>query len=111
MPIGKTEAGAVKYVQLDKYGLGAAHGVLLEGVTYPPERKSSMAMSVGPLTAMLTMINSTGKYRSKWENAVKKMLAHCPLIDDFIRITKREKSAMLCEVSGEGSWHTIPTVT
>nr|AVR52570.1 NP [Photinus pyralis orthomyxo-like virus 2] len=80
-------------VPLSRYGINGAHHVLLEGITYPPEVKSSMAQSVGPLTALLTMFQHKGIYRSKWENAVKRAFSHINCIDDIIEVTKGNHSA------------------
>lgn len=72
MPAGKKPDGTVKAIMLEKYSLDPSHSILLEGVTYPPERHSSMAMSLGPITQMIQMVTTDRKYRGKWEAAVKK---------------------------------------
>lgn len=65
----------------------------LEVITYPPERRASMSMSLGALTTDLCMLRTKGKYRNKWENAVKKTLSHIPSIADFISLTETNSSA------------------
>lgn len=47
-----------------------------------------MAQSLGPMTAFTCMLKNTGKFRTKWENAVKKAYAHISCIDDLIKITR-----------------------
>lgn len=39
------------------------------------------------------MLRTKGKYRNKWENAVKKTLSHIPAITDFISLTETNSSA------------------
>lgn len=93
MPAGKKPDGTVRAIMLEKYNLDPSHAVLLEGVTYPPERLSSMAMSLGPMTQMLQMVITDSKYRGKWESAVKKTFQHMPCIDDFIKLSKTNKES------------------
>lgn len=52
-----------------------------------------MAMSFGPMTKMLQMVITDGKYRGKWEAAVKKTFQHLPCIADFIRMSKTNKES------------------
>lgn len=41
------------YMDVAQYGLTPARHILLEGSTYKPERRSAMAQTLGPLTAMI----------------------------------------------------------
>lgn len=93
MPAGKKQDGTIKMIALEKYQLDPSHAILLEGVTYPPERRSSMAMSLGPMTQMLQMITTDSKYRTKWESAVKRTFQHLPCIDEFTRLSRTTKEA------------------
>nr|QMP82394.1 nucleocapsid protein [Hemipteran orthomyxo-related virus OKIAV183] len=93
MPTGKLADGTIKNVSMDRYGLVGAHHILLEGNTFPPERRASMAQSLGPMTAFMCMINSEGKYRNKWENAVKKTMSHIAAVDDIISVTRTTKDS------------------
>lgn len=43
-----------------KYGLNGSHHILLEGFTYPSERRSAMAQSMGPMTTLYLHVR-TGK--------------------------------------------------
>lgn len=52
-----------------------------------------MSMSLGTLTTVLCMLRTKGKYRNKWENAVKKTLSHIPAITDFISLTETNSAA------------------
>lgn len=92
MPVAK-DGEKMNVIPIEKYGLSPAHAVHLEGITYPPERCASMSMSLGALTTVLCMLRTKGKYRNKWENAVKKTLSHIPAITDFISLTETNSSA------------------
>lgn len=92
MPITRSD-GVTTEFPVRKYGLTGAHHVLLEGCTFPPEKRSSMAQSMGPMTAFLCMIRSEGMYRQKWASAVKRAFNHIPIIDDIIEVTKTQKKA------------------
>lgn len=92
MPVAR-DGDKLNVVPIEKYGLSPAHAVHLEGITYPPERKASMSMSLGALTTVLCMLRTKGKYRKKWEMAVKKTLSHIPAISDFIALTESNSSA------------------
>lgn len=52
MPIAKVD-GIHKSFPVSKYGLSGAHHVLLEGASFPPERRSSIVQSLGPMTVAL----------------------------------------------------------
>lgn len=92
MPVAR-DGDKMSVVPIERYGLSPAHSVHLEGITYPPERRASMSMSLGALTAVLCMLRTKGKYRNKWENAVKKTLSHIPAIADFISLTETNSAA------------------
>lgn len=92
MPVARV-GDKMSVVPIEKYGLSPAHAVHLEGITYPPERRASMSMSLGALTTVLCMLRTKGKYRNKWENAVKKTLSHIPAITDFISLTETNSAA------------------
>lgn len=87
MPMLKKD-GKRDVFPVSRYGLSGAHHVLLEGTSFPPERRSSIVQSLGPMTAWLCMIRSEGIYRRKYATAVKRALSHIPCIDDLIEITK-----------------------
>lgn len=95
MPLGKKDDGTPRVFPLERYCLEPGHAILLEGVTYPPERRSSMAMSLGSMTQLLQMVITEGRFRAKWENAEKRTLQHLPCIDDFIALSKTAKISSL----------------
>lgn len=47
MPITKKDGTHTSF-QVSKYGLTGAHHILLEGSSFPPERRSSIVQSLGP---------------------------------------------------------------
>lgn len=55
---------------VDYYGLYSVHHPLLEGITIPPERKSSMAQSLGPMAALISLAKSDNdpKYAKRWKS-------------------------------------------
>lgn len=91
-PISKVD-GTHKSFPFTKYGLSGAHHILLEGASFPPERRSSIVQSLGPMTVWLCMLRSEGMYRKKYQAAVKRAMAHIPGIDDIIELTKNIKTA------------------
>lgn len=92
MPVAR-DGEKMIVIPIEKYGLSSAHAVHLEGITYPPERRASISMSLGALTTVFCMLRTKGKYRNKWENAVKKTLSHIPAITDFISLTTETNSS------------------
>lgn len=89
MPIS-TADGRIKAIPVHIYGLFGMHHVLLEGVSYPPERRSFMAQRVGPMTAFLCMLRSHGQYRKKWADVVKRAMSMISCIDDIIEVTENQ---------------------
>ncbi|CAG4981850.1 unnamed protein product [Colias eurytheme] len=92
MPLGKID-DTQRFFPVSKYGLSGAHHVLLEGTSFPPERRSSIVQSIGPMTAWICMLRSEGIYRKKYAAAVKRAMSHVPCIDDLIELTKSTKQA------------------
>ncbi|CAB3241777.1 unnamed protein product [Arctia plantaginis] len=92
MSISKSN-GIHKSFPVSKYGLSGAHHVLLEGTSFPPERRSSIVQSLGPMTAWLGMIRSEGIYRKKYASAVKRAMSHIPCIEEIKELTKTTKQA------------------
>lgn len=77
MPVAK-KGSTTDYVDVSQYGMTPAHHVLLEGSTYKPERRSAMAQTMGPMTAMIASYKSKDPYRSRWVEAIMRDLAHIP---------------------------------
>lgn len=83
MPISKGKDP--KFVNVSGWGLDAAHHILLEGISYPPDKKSAMAQSLGPMTIAIQCARM-------WHMAMKKAFAHIPDIDSIIAEIKGQKS-------------------
>ncbi|CAG4958061.1 unnamed protein product [Parnassius apollo] len=77
IPVGK-KGNTTDYVDISQHGLTPAHHVPLEGSTYKAERRSAMAQTLGPLTAVLAAYKSRDPYSNKWIEAVKRHLVHIP---------------------------------
>jgi len=92
MPLSKVGDKSTAF-QVEKYGINGSHHVLLEGSTYPPEKRGSMAQSVGPLTALLCHIRTEDKYRKKWTDAAKRAMAHIPMIDEILDLVKGKRAS------------------
>lgn len=75
-----------KVVQVKDFGLYPQHHILLEGVSFAPELRSSMAQSVGPMTAVIALCNETGdsKFQKKYRDAVGRIFSHVPNIESII---------------------------
>lgn len=84
MPISKGKDP--KFVNVSGWGLDTAHHILLEGISYPPDKKSAMAQSLGPMTIAIqcARIGGDQRYGTKWHMAMKKAFAHVPEIDSII---------------------------
>lgn len=61
MPINK-ESGASKVFPV-KYGFNESHHIILEGCTFPPEKRSAMAQSLEPATTILCYIKSEPRFK------------------------------------------------
>lgn len=92
MPISK-QNDQTKCFPVEKYGFNGSHHVLLEGSTFPPEKRCSMAQSVGPGTAMLLHIRTDAKYGKKWTDAAKRALSHIPMIDEILDMVQGRKAS------------------
>ncbi|KAG5870170.1 hypothetical protein JTB14_032462 [Gonioctena quinquepunctata] len=90
MPIIK-EGDKSKVFPVGKYGLNGSHHVLLEGYTFPPEKRGSMVQSLGPMTSFLLHVRKGEKYRRKWTNAATRTMAHIPIIDEIPRARTHQR--------------------
>lgn len=66
MPHSKSD-DVMKSVPVAKYGLYGCHRILLEGCTFPPEKRSSMSQSLGCMTSLLCYLKSSADYEKKWK--------------------------------------------
>ncbi len=100
MSVGIDNQGRMKTVNIAQWGLGPEHHILLEGITMPPSKRSAIAQSVGPMTALITLAKqrSQEKFEGKWANAMKRSMAHIPDIDDLIKGIEGKKASEVREV-------------
>ncbi|CAH1404763.1 unnamed protein product [Nezara viridula] len=93
--MGHSRVPEGKNIQTDisRFGLTSAHGVLLEGIRWPPSIRSSCAGSIGPLTQMICLRKSrsgnTGlniDFTKKWQAALSDSLRHLPQCDEIIKL-------------------------
>lgn len=73
---------------IQKFGLTRVHHILLEGIRFPPERRSSMAQSLRPMTALLCYLQAPTTYENKFHEAAKRDLAHIPNIEGILKTIK-----------------------
>lgn len=79
---------------------GELHAGLLEGVTYVPWARKSIAqiIGIGPITALILLFKTNNNLQSRiWESQVRKTFAHFPIINEVIRAIKR-KSTLSCRL-------------
>lgn len=84
----KTEGAKSTSYPLSKFGLSGRHYILLEGIGFPPERRSSMAQYLGPMTNLLCYLMSPTNYDDKFEDACKMLLSHIPNIEMILKTIK-----------------------
>lgn len=94
MPIEKRN-NQEKDVSLSQYGIYGVHHPLCEGVSFPPEKRSSMPQTLGPMTALLCYMKSDRRYMKKWADAVKRDFAHFRDIDGIMAIIKEKEPVEL----------------
>lgn len=87
-------------VKVSDFRLKARHHVLLEGVTFPPEGRASMAQSVGPMTTLISLAgeNKRSVYGNKHKDAAMRAFAHipnCTAIVEALEGTKAREAAPL----------------
>lgn len=76
----------IRWSIVPDYGLSTIHHILLEGISFSPAKKSSMAHSLGPATKLLQQIRYGAQptYGSKWKTAVSRTFKGLPGLDDII---------------------------
>lgn len=102
MPISKT-ANETKAIKVSQYGLSPAHHCLLDGISFPPHKRSSLAQSIGPLTQLIMVhrSQSTPSYAGRWRKATFRSIGHLPKAEeiiDKIKTSTREEAAGLLEL-------------
>nr|QPF16741.1 nucleoprotein [Ganwon-do negev-like virus 1] len=88
MKFGMTKKTINKALQttrpVSEYGIPPEYRAFLHGLNFQPAVKTSMAQSVGPLTALIEFATSAEPYYVKWADALKRMYANVPCITGFI---------------------------
>lgn len=102
MPISKT-ATETKAIKVSQYGLSPAHHCLLDGISFPLHKKSSLAQSIGPLTQLIIVhrSQSTPSYAGRWRKAALRSIGHLPKAEEIINKIKTstgEEAAGLLEL-------------
>lgn len=102
MPISKT-ATETRAIKVSQYGLSPAHHCLLDGISFPPHKRSSLAQSIGPMTQLIMVhrIQSTPSYAGRWKKAVLRSIGHLPKAEEIvnkIKASTREEASGLMEL-------------
>lgn len=99
--VGKNE-NRIQSVRVNQYGLDGKHHLLLDGITYPPVKKSAMAQSVGPMTQLICLARVRGRpeYANKWKQALSKSLAHIPRVDEIIAQSQTRNASEVQAIFG-----------
>lgn len=92
MVTAKGPAGETCYA-VSSFGLHRAHHVMLEGIRFPPERRSSMVQSLGPMTVPLCYLTSKEPYDSKFLTACLRSMAHILNIAKILPALKTKRRA------------------
>lgn len=83
MPENTSPSERYKY-NIRYYGFNQAHSVLMDGISFAPEKKSSIGQSLGIGAALIQIYrtkNQPTKFRKKWMDAVVRDLKHIQEID------------------------------
>lgn len=104
-PVGKVD-DKVQVARVSQYRLSAAHHPFLDGITYPPHKRSAMAQSVGPLTQliMLNRSKTTSTFADRWVKAASRSLSHLPKYDELIaklKVCLTSEAGDLLELIGD----------
>nr|QMP82155.1 nucleocapsid protein [Siphonapteran orthomyxo-related virus OKIAV157] len=84
----KKEDGNVHSYPISTFGLKRSHGLLLEGCRFPPERRSSMIQSLGPMTLLVSYLLAKPGYEDKLKTALTNSI---PILRDFPNILETMK--------------------
>lgn len=88
---GKNRVGNDRGKNITAYGLNNAHIPLLHGVTFPPERRTSLLRGLGPMTLAIMLIEETN-YKQKIKDALLQSIKHLP------------NAASIVEALANGTW-------
>nr|QMP82368.1 nucleocapsid protein [Dermapteran orthomyxo-related virus OKIAV170] len=78
----------IREIPITEFGLEGSHQPLLEGITYPPEKRASQVQSLGPMTQLICYLKASTGYTDKFENACKKTFQQFPYINDVLSVLK-----------------------
>lgn len=98
MPISKS-ATETKAIKVSQYGLSPAHHCLLDGISFPPHKHSSLAQFIGPMTQLIMVhrSQSTPSYAGRWKKAALRSIGHLPKAEEIVN---KIKTSTREEVSG-----------
>nr|DBA44342.1 TPA_asm: nucleocapsid [Diachasmavirus orthomyxi] len=85
--IGKDGAdGPVLDCATAQWGIKRQHDILCDGLNYAPEKKSSLAQSLGPMTIMWMLSRAQGPYQKKWKDAALRVMKMIPRMNEIIEL-------------------------
>lgn len=95
-----------KRQKVKDFGLKSRPHVLLEGVTFPPEIRATIAQSVGPMTTLISLTKESkdSRYGKKHRDAAARAFAHVPGVETIVKAvegTKASESAPLIRALGD----------
>lgn len=88
---------------LADYGLSSHHIPLLEGITFPPERRTGLARGMGPLALAISAIHET-TFKDKQLNALYESIQMLPManaIRDVLSTSNRDGHQSLLQALGD----------
>lgn len=88
---------------LADYGLTSHHIPLLEGITFPPERRTGLARGMGPLALAISAIHET-TFKDKQLNALYESIQMLPMagaIRDVLSASNRDGHQSLLQALGD----------
>lgn len=88
---------------LADYGLSSHHIPLLEGITFPPERRTGLARGMGPLALAICAIHETS-YKDKQLNALQESIQMLPManaIRDVLASSNKDGHQALLQALGD----------
>lgn len=62
-------------IRTSEYRLIGKHQILLDGITYPPDKRASMAQSMGPMTQLISLARAKAKMNI-WQNGRRRQRGH-----------------------------------
>lgn len=75
---------AMKTIKLSDYGIYNSHHILCEGVRFHPQKRLSLAHSLGPATQLMCFLTTIPRYEKKWKNACLRSFSHFDRIEEVL---------------------------